>query len=244
MIYRHMENITWSGIEWLTRERWGRLHKDKPFVWYDPKCVDVDQHGYLHLTTEHSPTEIEINDKVYTPSLGAGLICSKEDFSYGKFEIVAKLPMGKKRWPAFWLWGADSWPPEIDILEGYTDNRNGYLRFNRFNFMGWWNVQTNIWTHKNGDKAVNLRAKTHFFGFKNPAKNFITYSLLWLPDKIRISYNGYLVREILDPEILKHFNNQKMRVVINNHFQPGFKGSDAYSDFVVKEFKYIPHEVH
>jgi len=238
-----MEKIFWSNREWLTRERWGRLHKGKSFVWYDPNCVAVDMLGYLHLMTDHSPKDIKIGDETFNPQLGTGLVSSVENFKYGTFEIVAKLPMGPKRWPAFWLWGTESWPPEIDIFEGYTDNRDGYLKFNRFNPLGFWNVQTNLWTHKDEVKAHNLKAKTNFFGFKNPAKNFIKYSLLWHPDKIRICYNGYLVREITDPVILEHFNKQEMHVIINNHFQFGFEEEDAFSDFVIKEFRYIPYEI-
>lgn len=237
-----MDKIQWSGREWLTRERWGRLHPAKAFCWYDPDCVSVDSKGYLHLTTEVSPNEIQHNNGgIYMPKLGTGLVCSVEDFSYGRFEIDAMMPRGRNKWPAFWVWGSETWPPEIDILEGYTDNREGYLKFNRFNPLGFWNLQTNLWTHSTEEKNHNLKAKTAFFGFKNPAKHFLTYSLLWLPDKIRICYNNYLVREITDPETLAHFNNQKMRVVINNHFQKD-SDKDVYSDFVVKEFRYIPYE--
>ena len=35
----------------------------------------------------------------------------------------AKLPYGDNLWPAFWMWSWDSWPPEIDIFEGYTNNK-------------------------------------------------------------------------------------------------------------------------
>ena len=117
-----MDNITWSGHEWLTKERWGRVHPDKSFCWYDPECVNVDNKGYLHLTTDKSPNEIQhYNGKTYKPNLGTGLICSVEDFSYGRFEIEAMMPRGRNKWPAFWLWGSETWPPEIDILEGYTE---------------------------------------------------------------------------------------------------------------------------
>jgi len=239
-----MDNITWSGHEWLTKERWGRVHPDKSFCWYDPECVNVDNKGYLHLTTDKSPNEIQhYNGKTYKPNLGTGLICSVEDFSYGRFEIEAMMPRGRNKWPAFWLWGSETWPPEIDILEGYTDKRNGYLKFNRFNPLGFWNLQTNLWTHGIGEKNYNLRAKTHFFGFKNPAKHFLKYSLLWLPDKISISFNDYLVREITDKDTLAYFNDQKMRVVINNHFQKD-SDRDFYSDFVIKQFRYTPYKAH
>ena len=40
--------------------------------------------------------------------------------TYGYFEIVARFPRGKGRWPAFWLTHAGlGWPPEIDVVEAY-----------------------------------------------------------------------------------------------------------------------------
>lgn len=53
------------------------------------------------------------------------------DFLYGRFEIRAKLPLGKGTWPAIWMlptdWAYGGWPQsgEIDIMEhvGYDTNR-------------------------------------------------------------------------------------------------------------------------
>lgn len=227
------DKINWSGYEWLTQERWGKIHKDKPWNWYDPSCVKVDNWGYLHLETHKNPTKIN----GLNPDYGVGLISSVKDFGYGIFEIKAKLPTGKKLWPAFWMWGADSWPPEIDIFEGYTDNRNGYFKPKS---LGWWNLPTNVWTHKKGDKAVNLRAKTKYSGFKDPAKNFIKYTCTWAEDIIRIEHDGYVVRWVDDPEILSYFKNTKMCVIINNHFQKDPPKGNNYSDFVIEYFNYIP----
>jgi beta-glucanase (GH16 family) len=47
----------------------------------------------------------------------------KKYFTYGYFEIEAKLPVGKGTWPAFWLLNHDAsgnHRPEIDILEAYA----------------------------------------------------------------------------------------------------------------------------
>lgn len=54
----------------------------------------------------------------------------KQEFTYGRMEIFAKLPSGRGIWPAIWMLGGDigqvSWPAcgEIDIMEyvGYQPN--------------------------------------------------------------------------------------------------------------------------
>ena len=131
--------------------------------------------------------------------------------------------------------------PEIDIFEGYTDNRQGYLKFNRFNPRGWWNLPTNIWTHNNDEgKAVNLRARTGYSGFKDPSKNFIKYTCTWCEEYILIEHNNRIVRVVDDPKVLKYFKDKKMSVIINNHFQNNPPNQDNYSDFTVKYFNYTP----
>lgn len=233
------DKINWSGYEWLTQERWGKVHKDKSWCWYDPSCVRIDNWKYLHLETHKNPTKI---DK-FKPQYGVGLVSSVEDFGYGIFEIECKLPTGPKLWPAFWLWSPSggTWPPEIDIFEGYTDNRQGYLKFNRFNPRGWWNLPTNIWTHNSSDgKAINLRARTGYSGFKDPSKNFIKYTCTWCKEYILIEHNNRVVRMVDDPKVLKHFKGKKMSVIINNHFQNNPPDQDNYSDFTVKYFNYTP----
>ena len=34
--------MKWCGYEWITQERWGDIHPDKPICWYDPSAVSVD----------------------------------------------------------------------------------------------------------------------------------------------------------------------------------------------------------
>ncbi|TXD47232.1 family 16 glycosylhydrolase [Polaribacter sp. IC073] len=52
------------------------------------------------------------------------------EFTYGRFEIRAKLPASQGTWPALWMLGANfsqvSWPAsgEIDILEQRGDDKN------------------------------------------------------------------------------------------------------------------------
>ena len=32
-----MNKITFSNYKWITQERWGQYHKEKPWNWYDPR---------------------------------------------------------------------------------------------------------------------------------------------------------------------------------------------------------------
>ena len=69
------------------------------------------------------------------------------------------------------------------------------------------------------------------------------YSLLWLPDKIEIHYNGKTVRKITDPKILKQFENIKMNVIINNFVMDDISLKNfKSSEFIVTDFQYIPME--
>lgn len=50
------------------------------------------------------------------------------DDQYPTWEVRGEFqaPSAAGTWPAFWLTGADSWPPESDILEYKGDNRNWF----------------------------------------------------------------------------------------------------------------------
>jgi beta-glucanase (GH16 family) len=239
------KNISWSGYEWITRERWGNIHADKLFCHYNPKCVYKDDYEYLHLLTKKDPKKFKIkqgdNQTVIESPIGVGLVSSKEKFGYGYYEIEAKLPLGENLWPAFWMWSWDGWPPEIDVFEGYTDNRKGYLKFNRFNPFGFYNVQSNFhYKDIKTSKNANAKAKTHYFGLKNPTTNFIKYGLKYLEDEITIFYNGRAVRSLPKP-LLQYFRGHQMNVIINNSVSQGVdETKENYSDFVIKYFKYEP----
>jgi len=240
-----VKEFNWSGYKWSTQERWGQVHANKLYCWYNAKCVNVDDYEHLHLLTKKDPKKFRIkqgdSQSTIESPISVGLISSKKMFGYGYFEIEAKLPTGSNLWPAFWMWSSNSWPPEIDIFEGYTDNRNGYLKFNRFNPLGFWNLQSNFhYKDLKTGKNSNSKAKTHYIGLKNPATNFIKYGLKFTPDEITIFYDGKAVRS-LDRSLLPYFRDHKMNVIINNSVSSGVDvESENYSDFTVKHFKYVP----
>ena len=233
------EKIEWSGYTWRTKEPWGRIHPDKAWNYYDKKAVGVDINGTLHLKTHYNPTTIIHKHKSYEPKYGIGLISSTEKFHLGYFEIEAKLPTGYALWPAFWMYGSP-WPPEIDIVEAYTGNRQDYLHFNIHNPLAYNKVESCIHhgvVAKGTKDSMPARAGMIF---KDPRKHFIRYACNWQKDKIEIYYDGRRVRTITDKQILKEMDQPQM-VVINNHLTS--KGLDKVnkqeSDFQIKYFKYV-----
>ncbi|WP_193050525.1 glycoside hydrolase family 16 protein [Pseudoalteromonas undina] len=114
------------------------------------------------------------------------------DFTYGRFEMRAKLPSGQGSWPAFWMMPTDevygTWPRsgEIDILEAVNlktvaedgtveANIHGTLHYGR----EWPNNSTS-------GKAYALPEGM------NPADDFHTYAIEWQEGEIRWYVDGYL----------------------------------------------------
>jgi len=84
------------------------------------------QDGKLIITAK------KVNDNTAVGSYTSTRIITKgkQEFTYGKIEVRAKLPSGKGIWPAIWMLGSNigtvNWPAcgEIDIMEyvGYQPN--------------------------------------------------------------------------------------------------------------------------
>jgi len=233
-----METINWSGYEWITQERWGQIHTEKSHWWYDESCVNVDENKNLNLLTKYNPKYFpELNKWSH---IGVGLISSVGRFNHGTFTVSAKLPKGENLWPAFWMWSWDTWPPEIDVFEAYSNSKGSYFKPRIKSPLGFWNVQTNIhYIEKEKNKMIG--GKTKFFGFKDPSKNFIKYSVEWSKNSIKFYYDDVLVRTIDDESIMGQMNNTTMNVILNNGVTAGVNKLDPpKSNFIVEYFKYEP----
>ena len=64
--------------------------------------------------------------KVYDIPQSVGLVTSYNSYGYGFFEFEIELPYGSGLWPSVWLSCVNSWPPEIDILEAYSNDNSNY----------------------------------------------------------------------------------------------------------------------
>lgn len=235
-------NIKWQGYEWLTQERWGQFHPDKPIVWYDPSAVTFPYEGILDtlsLKCRPNPKSFKTDDGDFYVPVGTGLISCTTEFGYGKFEIKAKLPSGPFVWPAFWMWSFDSWPPEIDVFEGYTNKKGSYFNWSLRSLIGkFWAVNSNIHIGETPNN-YNIGAKSHWLGWNSPDKVFNRYGLVWDENEITILFNDKIVRKITDEKTLSQFRGKKMNVIINNSIQEGYLKTDMpETEFVVKYFKY------
>lgn len=104
----------------------------------------------------------------------------KADWTYGRFEVRAKVPFGRGMWPAAWMLGSNissvGWPlcGEIDLMENV-----GY-DLDKVHF----NVHTKAYHHSIGtNKGVTVP-------LKRPDLAFHTYAAEWNKDKIEFFLDG------------------------------------------------------
>ena len=136
------------------------------------------------------------------------------------------------------MWSWDTWPPEIDVFEGYSDNNPNFFKFRLGNPFGFWNIQTNLHYTESGKNKM-MGGKTHCFGFKDPTKEWIKYSVNWTPDVVEFYYDGKLVRKVTEKKILEQLNQTTMNVIINNGVTAEVNLTNPpNSNFIIKDFIY------
>jgi len=220
--------------KWRTRQPWGIIHSSYPYQYYDINSIKINNQGLI-LEQKYNPTKItHPNGNTYYPDYSVGLVSSKESWRYGWFEIKAQLPKGYGLWPAIWLSGLDTWPPEIDIMEGYTRNKTNY---NIFPLYFKKRIQTNIHYSINSINK-NIGGKSYCLNI-DPIDNTITYICYWEKEFIYLYYNDNLVRKITDPAILNTFN-QNMYIILNNAIDQEYNKyipNSQCSKFIVRSIK-------
>ncbi len=144
--------------------------------------VEVNN-GSLKIKALHE----KMADREYT---SARLVTKgKEQFTYGKIEIRAKLPEGRGLWPALWMLGTNigkvDWPDcgEIDIME--------HVGFDKDSVFG--TVHTKAYNHIKGTQKV----KKTFIA--NPYNEYHLYSIEWTPEHMDF---------FLDNKLYNHVENE------------------------------------
>ena len=259
-----MRTFNWSGYEWITQERWGQINPGKLTQWYDESAVIVDSAtDYLELKTQYNPKYFaespdgpgDPNFPVTSP-MGIGLVSCTTRFTYGTFEIEARLPEGKHLWPAFWMWSWNSWPPEIDVFEGYTDSREGYYDEGTAGYIGEpqvpsttttpirtanWKVLWNVHWRDQFNQPTSLGGVRGVLPYKDPTKHFIKYKAVWKPLEILIYFDDVLTATFTNSVVMSQYIGTRMNVIINNAIQPEMDlNNPTLSSMFIKYFTYTP----
>ena len=145
---------------------WG----NEELEWYQESNATVAD-GFLTITAK----EEQVGGKNYTSARMRTI--GKGDWTYGRFEVRAKMPVGKGLWPAIWmlptdpsiygLWAASG---EIDIME-YVGDKPAEI-FGTIHYGGAW--PNNQFT-----------SNTYTLDLSTFDADFHVYSVEWEPDEIR-----------------------------------------------------------
>lgn len=138
--------------------------------------------GMLHIAVHRDP-HTTVDGKTQPYSSARIRTRKRGDWTYGRFEVRARMPDGQGIWPAVWMlptepvhggWAAGG---EIDILES------------RGSAVG----ETTGAIHFGGEWPRNrYLSHAHTFPGRNAAEDFHVYALEWEPDEIRWYVNGEL----------------------------------------------------
>jgi beta-glucanase (GH16 family) len=225
--------IEWAGYHWMNGQPWGVAHPNTKYVWYaSEKCTRkyADAYGMeiIEMTVNDEPKYFD-GDVNHIKDFGGGCISTYETFQYGHFHFEYVLPIGIHLWPAIWLSGVDSWPPEIDIVEGWSGD--GIILRNKPNYRkiaGFNNIVPGVFyghniKHKSygslGFDNVTFECYQKLDGMTN------TCDLYWYPDNISVFYNGHKMMDIKDNDILKELQS-KMYICIDVAAGNNFTRSD------------------
>ena len=153
----------------------------------DRKVNSYVKDGFLNLVAKKELFEDQGEIKQYT----SARLNSKFTFTYGRVEIMAKLPEGIGTWPAAWMlnknidedgaywdnegFGTVKWPKcgEVDILEHWGKNQD-YVSSAVHNESSY------------GGKVKNLGGQN----VKDASKGFHRYTLEWTAEKMVFSVDG------------------------------------------------------
>lgn len=127
-----------------------------------------------HLVIEALRDSSVIGDDTLKVTSASLITKEKQDWTYGKIEVRAKIPSFLGSWPAIWMLGSNikeiGWPEcgEIDILEnvGYDPDTVHF------------NIHTEAYNHV---KGTNKGKKVYL---KNAASEFHVYTLEWYEDRL------------------------------------------------------------
>lgn len=136
----------------------------------------------------------------------------KVDWTYGRFDLRAKIDVRAGLWPAFWMLGYGKWPEngELDIMEYYQGKILANVAWKANNSDSWsaaWDSST---------KTVSSLNEM----YPNWANEFHIWRMDWDRNYIRLYVDGILLNEtnlnnISNPDGSNPFRDKPMYMILN-----------------------------
>ena len=193
--------LNWMGYNWCQDMPDGdKMHPHNPYRYYHSDAV-IQSNDDIRLSVFIRPQKVKRWDgKVYDSKYACGLLRSEECFTYGMYTLECILPKGRNLLPAFWLTNEKTWPPEIDIFEGYPNIFGGYwtpsIRPHKPLLKQGYAIEPNIHYGTTEDRIKVGANGVEMNVLHNPASEVNKYYLEWTPDYILIRYNNTIVKYI------------------------------------------------
>lgn len=225
----------WKGLHWRVGHPWGITHPQKSNSWFGPETVTIDN-DVMYLDIKNIPRDFDEGTKPWC----VGLVTAQERLSYGTYKWKAKLPCGVNLWPALWVTAHDTWPPEIDMIEGYTYPGNYDYIQNCINT----NIKANVHYHNTRNVHVSVHAKaipTIIYKLFKKKSGIDEYSFTWTENYIKFYFNGIRFRTVRKKKALADLNeNPEVYPIMNLEINNDFSSKDyIYKPvFEIHDFKY------
>ena len=172
----NIDDQKWNKLRW--RPGWVN-NEEQAYTNRDTNIFTRDGKLVIRALIEPGYVDTDYTGSEYNADFTSGRIntAGKHSWTYGKFDIKAKLPKGKGSWPAIWMLGdnisSEGWPHcgEIDIME--------HVGFDEGNIHA--SIHTTDYNHMNGtQKSGQVEIQT-------VTDSFHLYSLEWDSTYIRYS---------------------------------------------------------
>lgn len=197
-------DFKYFGFNWKTTMEGRKLHPSFSYMYYDGlNTIRVNQDAALELSMRYLPAVITDYQGTFESTYAVATMRSDEILKQGYLEAEIKLPRGKRLWPSFWLSGEGSWPPEIDIIECWNENRGNYFRLTQPQFpwlVPGWRVTTNyhykdLTTPDSQKQSIGSRQISIFKMLRSPDEYFHKYGVYFDDKEIRFYVDGKLLRK-------------------------------------------------
>lgn len=197
-------DFQYFGLHWSDNMKGRKYHPSFSYMYYDAiNTIRVNSNEELELSMKYMPKTVTDYQGTVESTFAVATMRSQECFTEGYIEAEVKLPRGNNLWPAFWLTGDKTWPPEIDIFEAWSNNNGNYFRLTIPQppyLVPGWKVTTNYHykdlTVPDAQKqAIGSRNISLCKMFKSPDEYFHKYGVEFTNKTIKFFVDGKLIRK-------------------------------------------------